>query len=303
MMEIHHRCFSMKNGGTMSFWERFIEVIIKYGFKILAFSLIMIIGWWLSKYAVKLIERALQKSKVDISIHAFIKSMAGFFFKLLVVITAADALGIKMTTFIAMLSAAGLAVGLALKDSLSNFAAGMLLLVFRPFSVGDYISTSTVEGTVLNIQILYTAMDTVDNKRVMVPNGSIISSHITNYSINEFRRIDRVYSVAYGSDVKKVKEVLMGIVLNDERILDERGIILGVSKHNESSIDFDLKVWVNRVDYFNVLYMINESVLEKFDENHLEIPYPTRDVMVKMVQSDNGLEEFNHEEKTKDTII
>lgn len=263
----------------------------------------MIIGWWLSKYAVKLIERALQKSKVDISIHAFIKSMAGFFFKLLVVITAADALGIKMTTFIAMLSAAGLAVGLALKDSLSNFAAGMLLLIFRPFSVGDYISTSTVEGTVLNIQILYTAMDTVDNKRVMVPNGSIISSHITNYSINEFRRIDRVYSVAYGSDVKKVKEVLMGIVLNDERILDERGIILGVSKHNESSIDFDLKVWVNRVDYFNVLYMINESVLEKFDENHLEIPYPTRDVMVKMVQSDNGLEEFNHEEKTKDTII
>ena len=256
----------------MGFWDKFNEVIVKYGFKALAFFLIMIIGWWLTKYAVKLIDRGLKKSKVDLSIHGFIKSTASIFFKLLVVITAAGALGVPITTFVAMLSAVGLAVGLALRDSLSNFAAGMLLLVFRPFSVGDYISTNTVEGIVRSIQILYTAMDTVDNKRVMIPNGAIIRTHIINYSINEFRRIEGLYSVAYGSDIKKVKEILMGIVLDDERILEDRGIILGVSKHSEIKIDFDLKVWVNRADYLDVMYKLNESVLEKFKENDLVIP-------------------------------
>lgn len=269
----------------MNFWEKVNEIVVEYGFRVAAFIFIIVLGWWLTKYAVRIIERALLKSKIDVSIHGFVKSVAAFFFKLIVLITAASSLGVPVTTFIAMLSAAGLAVGLALKDSLSNFAAGMLLLVFRPFSVGDYIATSEGEGTVIDIQILYTSMDSVDNKRVMVPNGSIISSQITNYSINDFRRIDQVYSVAYGSDIKKVKEVLMSIVLNDERILDDRGIILGVIKHNSSSIDFDLKVWVKRSDYFDVMYMINESVLSKFDENHLEIPYPTRDVMVKMLNT------------------
>lgn len=283
----------------MSFLKKFNDRIVEYGFRIVAALVVLSIGWWLSKYAVRLIEKALLKSKIDLSIHGFIKSVSGFFFKLLVVITAAGIIDIPVTTFIAMLSAAGLAIGLALKDSLSNFAAGMLLLIFKPFSVGDYISTASVEGTVLSVQILYTAMDTVDNKRVMVPNGSIVSSHITNYSINEFRRIDRVYSVAYGSDVKKVKEVLMAIVLNDDRILDDRGIILGVIRHNESSIDFDLKVWVKRTDYFNVLYTINEEVLKRFDENHLEIPYPTRDVIVKMLQNNDEIHSREDETKKK----
>ncbi len=269
----------------MKFWDKFNDIIIDYGFKLLAVVVILVLGWWLTKYAVKLIDKALRKSKIDISVHGFIKSVSGFFFKLMVMITAAGVLDVPVTTFIAMLSAAGLAIGLALKDSLSNFAAGLLLLIFRPFNVGDYISTTSVEGTVLSIQILYTSMDTVDNKRVMVPNGSIVGTHITNYSVNDFRRIDRVYSVAYGSDVQKVKEVLMGIVIKEKRILDERGIILGVIKHNESSVDYDLKVWVKRTDYFPVLYAINEEVLKKFAENDLEIPYPTRDIMVKMLRN------------------
>ncbi len=284
----------------MNFWDKSNEILIEYGFKLLAVMVVLVIGWWLSKYAVRLIEKALLKSKIDISVHGFIKSVSGFFFKLMVVITAAGILDVPVTTFIAMLSAAGLAIGLALKDSLSNFAAGMLLLVFRPFSVGDYISAASVEGTVLSIQILYTSMNTVDNKRVMVPNGSIVGSHITNYSVNEFRRIDKVYSVAYGSDVQKVKEVLMGIVVKEERILDERGIILGVIRHNESSIDFDLKIWVKRTDYLNVLYAINEEVLKKFDENDLEIPYPTREIMVKMLRNSKDVNLLDNENKEKE---
>lgn len=258
-----------------------------YGFKILGFLVVLIIGWQLAKYVVRLLEKSLLKSKLDVSIHGFILTLSGFFLKLIVIITAATIIDVPMTTFIAMLSAAGLAVGLALKDSLSNFAAGILLLIFRPFGVGDYIQTSDVSGTVLSIEMLYTSMNTIDNKRVMVPNGHLATSHITNYSVEPYRRIDKVYSVAYGTDVLKVKEVLMGIVLKNEMILDERGVILGVINHGDSSVDFDLKVWVKREDYFTVLYMLNEDVIVEFEKNDIEIPYPTRDVTVTMNKADS----------------
>jgi small conductance mechanosensitive channel len=274
-------------GGIMDYFEKFYEFILAYRFKILGFLVVLIIGWQLAKYVVRLLEKSLLKSKLDVSIHGFILTLSGFFLKLIVIITAATIIDVPMTTFIAMLSAAGLAVGLALKDSLSNFAAGILLLIFRPFGVGDYIQTSDVSGTVLSIEILYTSMNTIDNKRVMVPNGHLATSHITNYSVEPYRRIDKVYSVAYGTDVLKVKEVLMGIVLKNEMILDERGVILGVINHGDSSVDFDLKVWVKREDYFTVLYMLNEDVIVEFEKNDIEIPYPTRDVTVTMNKADS----------------
>lgn len=271
----------------MDFFEKLNSMIGAYGFKILGFLVVLIIGWQLAKYVVRLLEKSLLKSKLDVSIHGFILTLSGFFLKLIVIITAATIIDVPMTTFIAMLSAAGLAVGLALKDSLSNFAAGILLLIFRPFGVGDYIQTSDVSGTVLSIEMLYTSMNTIDNKRVMVPNGHLATSHITNYSVEPYRRIDKVYSVAYGTDVLKVKEVLMGIVLKNEMILDERGVILGVINHGDSSVDFDLKVWVKREDYFTVLYMLNEDVIVEFEKNDIEIPYPTRDVTVTMNKADS----------------
>ena len=271
----------------MDFFEKLNSMIGAYGFKILGFLVVLVIGWQLAKYVVRLLEKSLLKSKLDVSIHGFILTLSGFFLKLVVIITAATIIDVPMTTFIAMLSAAGLAVGLALKDSLSNFAAGILLLIFRPFGVGDYIQTSDVSGTVLSIEMLYTSMNTIDNKRVMVPNGHLATSHITNYSVEPYRRIDKVYSVAYGTDVLKVKEVLMGIVLKNEMILDERGVILGVINHGDSSVDFDLKVWVKREDYFTVLYMLNEDVIVEFEKNDIEIPYPTRDVTVTMNKTDS----------------
>ena len=271
----------------MDFFEKLNSMIGAYGFKILGFLVVLVIGWQLAKYVVRLLEKSLLKSKLDVSIHGFILTLSGFFLKLIVIITAATIIDVPMTTFIAMLSAAGLAVGLALKDSLSNFAAGILLLIFRPFGVGDYIQTSDVSGTVLSIEMLYTSMNTIDNKRVMVPNGHLATSHITNYSVEPYRRIDKVYSVAYGTDVLKVKEVLMGIVLKNEMILDERGVILGVINHGDSSVDFDLKVWVKREDYFTVLYMLNEDVIVEFEKNDIEIPYPTRDVTVTMNKADS----------------
>jgi len=283
----------------MDLLEKFNELLVEYGFKILGFVVVLVVGWWLAKYVVRLIEKSLFKSKLDVSVHGFILTLSGFFLKLIVLITAMTIIDVPTTTFIAMLSAAGLAIGLALKDSLSNFAAGMLLLIFRPFSVGDYIQTSEVSGTVLSIQMLYTSMNTIDNKRVMVPNGQLFTSHITNYSIEPFRRIDMVYSVAYGTNVLKVKEVLMSIVLKNEMILDERGVILGVCNHGGSSIDFDLKVWVKREDYFPVSYALNENVIMEFEKNNIEIPYPRRDVIVTMNKRDEEISKESLDDKEK----
>lgn len=263
-------------------FERIEGILVDYGFKLLGFLVVLIIGWSVAKYLVNLIEKNLKKSKLDVSIHGFVLTMSGFLFKLVVIITAAGMLGVPMTTFIAMLSAAGLAIGLALKDSLSNFAAGILILTTRPFSVGDFIESSSVSGTVLSIQMLYTALNTVDNKRVMVPNNHLATSHIINYSIESERRVDKVYSVAYGTNVQKVKEVLMSIVMDNENILTEKGIILGVSSHSDSSIDFDLKVWVKREHFFPTSYGLNEAVLMEFEKHGIKIPYPTRDLMVRL---------------------
>ena len=262
--------------------ERMEELLIEYGLKLMAFLIVLLVGWSLAKYLVRLLEKNLKKSKIDVSIHGFLLTMASFLLKFVVLITSARMiLGVPTTTFIAMLSAAGLAVGLALKDSLSNFAAGILLLVTRPFSVGDFIESSSVSGTVLSIQILYTALNTADNKRVMVPNNHLATSHIINYSIEPYRRVDKIYSVAYGTDVQKVKEILMNIVVSNEKILEDRGVMLGVSKHNESSVDFDLKVWVKREDYFEVSYGLNEAVIEVFEEKGIEIPYPHREIRIR----------------------
>ena len=262
-------------------FEKMEELLIEYGLKLLVFLVVLFVGWNLAKYFVRLLEKNLKKSKIDVSIHGFLLTMVSFLLKLVVLITGATILDVPMTSFSAMLSAAGLAVGLALKDSLSNFAAGILLLVTRPFSVGDFIESSSVSGTVLSIEILYTALNTADNKRVMVPNNHLATSHIINYSIEPYRRVDKIYSVAHGTDVKKIKEILMNIVVSNEKILEDRGVILGVSKHSESSVDFDLKVWVKREDYFEVSYGLNETVIQVFEEQGIRIPYPHREIMIR----------------------
>lgn len=262
-------------------FEKMEELLIEYGLKLLVFLVVLFVGWNLVKYFVRLLEKNLKKSKIDVSIHGFLLTMVSFLLKLVVLITGATILDVPMTSFIAMLSAAGLAVGLALRDSLSNFAAGILLLVTRPFSVGDFIESSSVSGTVLSIEILYTALNTADNKRVMVPNNHLATSHIINYSIEPYRRVDKIYSVAHGTDVKKIKEILMNIVVSNEKILEDRGVILGVSKHSESSVDFDLKVWVKREDYFEVSYGLNETVIQVFEEQGIRIPYPHREIMIR----------------------
>lgn len=277
----------------MGFFEKNKGIILEYGLKLLSFLSVLLIGWWIANYIVRIIERALVKSRLDVSVHGFIMTIAGFFLKLVVLITAATIIDVPMTTFIAMLSAAGLAIGLALKDSLSNFAAGILLLIFRPFSVGDYIETSSFAGTVLSVQVLYTALNTIDNKRVMVPNGSLATSHIINYSIEPFRRIDKVYSAAYGSDILKVKEILMGIVLRNENIIEDRGVILGVSNHNDNSIDFDLKFWVKREDFLTVSYSVNEEVILEFEKNSIKIPFPTRDINLTLHKEINEDDDEN----------
>mgnify|MGYP000072950577 CR=1 FL=1 len=268
----------------MSFIEKLNQLVIDYGFKLAAFVFVLAIGWWLSNYAVRLVERALQKSKVDVTIHGFLKSTVSFFLKLIAVITAATILGVSVTTFIAMISAAGLAIGLALKDSLSNIAAGILLVVFKPFKVGDFIESGETQGTVLTIQLLYTALNTPDNRRVMVPNGDLATSRIVNYSVEDERRIDRVFSVAYGSDIEKVKEILMGVAAKNKHILHERGIIVRLASQSESALNFDFKVWVKREDNIEVSYDINEEAIYQLEQNHIQRPMMLREINLTVPQ-------------------
>lgn len=265
-------------------FENFQDMLFEYGIRFVITIAIIIVGFWLTKYVLKLLERALVRSQLDVSIHGFVKSISSFFIKMVVVITAVSVLGVNVTTFIALLSAAGLAVGLALKDSMSNFAAGVLLLLFKPFTVGDFIDAGGSMGTVQEITLLYTRMNTVDNKLVLVPNGELTTSRITNFSVEPLRRLDKVFGVGYGSDLRKVKMILTDIVESHPLILKDKPSIIRLTQQNDSSLDFDVKVWVKREDLFTVSYDLNESVLEQFTKNGIEIPFPQTDVHLHQVE-------------------
>ncbi|HIE54472.1 MAG TPA: mechanosensitive ion channel, partial [Chromatiaceae bacterium] len=202
-----------------------------------------------------------------------------------VVIAALGELGIQTTSFIAILGAAGLAVGLALQGSLANFAAGFLLIVFRPFKVGDVIEAAGVTGKVSDIQIFTTTLKTPDNKTIIVPNGKLGNDNIVNYSTQKTRRVDITVGVAYDSDLKKVRNILEKIVEEDQRILKEPAPQIVVGELADSSVNFFVRVWVNSADYWDVFFDTNEIVKMRLDEAGINIPYPTMDINLRKVEA------------------
>jgi small conductance mechanosensitive channel len=203
-----------------------------------------------------------------------------------VIIAAIHQLGIQTASLIALLGAAGLAVGLALQGSLSNFAAGVLIVLFRPYKVGDWIEGGGVSGAVEEVQILTTVLKTGDNKRVIIPNSQIMGTTITNYSANETRRVDLVVGVSYSDDLDKVRKELEGLVAADERILKDPAVTIAVSELADSSVNFVLRPWVNTADYWGVYFDLTEAIKKRFDEVGISIPFPQRDVHIHNVPAE-----------------
>lgn len=255
-------------------------IIFEYGMKILASMLVLVVGFYIVSLLLKMVDKALKKSKVDVSLHSFIRSLVSFGLKVIVFITTAGMLGIPSTTFITVLGSAGLAIGLALKDSLSNFAGGVLLLTFRPFSVGHYIETQGVGGTVQDIQLLYTHLNTPDNRRVLIPNGELANAKIINFSIEAKRRVELVFGVAHNSDTEKVKEILSGIVNAHPMVIGEPEPLIRMQSHKENALEFTVKVWCLKEDYWSLYYDLHETVKEEFDRNHIKLPSPLRNIHI-----------------------
>ena len=243
--------------------------------------LIFVIGRWLAKIISKLIAKALTTAKVEPTLTNFIKNLSHIILLVFVVIAALTVLGVPMTQVTVVIGAAGLAVGFALQGSLSNFAAGIMLIIFKPFKVGDFIEAAGKMGTVKEIQIFNTILNSPDNVRVIIPNGQVTGTNIMNFTVNGTRRIDLVIGVSYEDDLKKTHEVIEKIVTGDDRILKEPAYTIAVSELADSSVNFVVRPWVNAADYWAVRFDLIEKIKLSLDKNGITIPFPQRDVHMK----------------------
>ena len=260
--------------------DKIYQLLTVYGLKVLAALAIFIIGRWVAKGVRKLVERLMVKSKVDPTLISFTSNMAYIGLLAFIFIAALGQLGIQTTSFIAVLGAAGLAVGLALQGALSNFAAGFLLIIFRPFKVGDLIEGAGVFGVVEAIQIFTTQLKTADNKTVIVPNGKLTDDNIVNWTVKGTRRVDMVFGIGYEDDIDKARSLMTDIMAQDSRILKDPAPQISVSELADSSVNFVVRPWVKVEDYWGVYFDLTEKIKKAFDADGISIPFPQRDVHV-----------------------
>lgn len=248
------------------------------GVKLIAAVLIIAVGFRVVGFISKTIKKSKLYERLDANIRSFMLSSIGIILKILLIITAAATLGVPMTSMIAIIGSAGLAVGLALQGSLSNIAGGFIIMIFKPFFVGDYISVGKYGGVVHSISIFYTKIYTPDNKKIVVPNSVISSETLTDYTALPTRRVDLKFSAAYSSDIDEVKNLLLGVAIRHELVLKEPQPLIRLAEHDTSSLNFVLKAWCKTDDYWTVYYDIIENVKKEFDNNGIEIPFPQLDV-------------------------
>jgi len=271
-------------------WDKAVETLqtsgVEFGINVVTALAIFYVG----KLAVGILLRALRKimqaQAIDKTLESFVSNLARMVLLTLVVIASISALGIQTTSFIAVLGAAGLAVGLALQGSLSNFASGVLIVLFRPYKVGDYVEAAGIGGTVTEVQILTTVFKTPDNKSVIVPNSQVMNSVITNFSANDMRRIDMVIGVSYGDDLDQVRAALTALLDAEERVLADPPYTVAVSALADSSVNFVVRPWVNTADYWPVTFALTEAIKKRFDKEGISIPFPQRDVHVYNATAD-----------------
>lgn len=258
--------------------EKWLDMAIEWTNIIWPALLILIVGMWLIKKAVRLMEKLLKKKKMDEVAISFLGQILHVVLLVLLSITVIGQLGVDTTSFIAILGAAGLAVGLALKGSLENLAAGILLVSQQPFKKGDFIEGAGVSGLVEKISMLNTRLKTVDNKVVVIPNASLVNDNLTNYSRLPTRRLDLTIGIGYDDDLKKAKAVLEQLIADESRVLKEPESLVAVSELGDNSVNFTVRMWVKSEDYWGVNFDMIERVKLKLDEENISIPYPQRDV-------------------------
>ena len=262
--------------------DKLIEWGATFGIKIIAAVAILIIGRMVAKILQKLIVKVMDKRKVDKTISTFASSMVFSALYIFVILAALSQVGIQTTSFMAIIGAAGLAIGLALQGSLSNFASGFLIILFRPFKLGDYVEAGGVSGSISKISIFTTDINTVDNKKIIVPNAQIMNGTITNYTAEKTRRVDLTFGVGYEADISKVKDILNKIIKEHKLILKDPEPFVRLGNLGDSSIDFTVRVWSKTEDYWTVHFDLIESAKEEFDKANISIPYPQMDVhMIK----------------------
>ncbi len=252
--------------------------VTEYGLRLLGAIVVLVIGLWIIKIIVKNSQRLMNKSKIDDSLSSFLKSMINILLKILLFISVMSMIGIQMTSFIALLGAASLAVGMALSGNLQNFAGGVLILIFKPFKVGDFISAQGYSGSVKEIRIFLTVLTTPDNKTIFIPNGPLSNGSLTNFSSQPQRRVDWSFGIAYGDDYDTAKKMLLDMINEDKRIFSDPEPFVALGELADSSVNITVRVWVNAVDYWGVYFDMNENFYKNAGKFNLSIPFPQMDV-------------------------
>ena len=261
--------------------DKAIELLMTYAPKLVLAIITLIIGLWIISIVVNVVQKTLEKSKTDKTLRPFVTSLISWILKILLFISVASMIGIATTSFVAVLGAAGLAIGLAMQGSLANFAGGVLILIFKPYNVGDLVEAQGHLGVVKEVQIFNTILLTPNNKRVIIPNGAMSNGSITNYSAEGQLRVDLVIGVAYESDIPKAKSLLLNMIAEDPRVLKDPAPLVAVSELADSSVNLVVRPWCNVSDYWDVYFDTTEKAKHVLEENGITIPFPQRDVHIQ----------------------
>lgn len=264
--------------------EQGISLVTTHGLNVLIAILTFVVGRYIAKRLSELLRKAMLKANVDDTLRGFLRNIIYYALLAAVIVMALGQAGLNITSFLAILGAAGLAVGLALKDSLSNFAAGVLLIMMKFFKKGDYVTIAGESGTVISVKIFNTILHTPDNKQIVVPNASVLSSSITNVTANPTRRVDFVFGIGYDDDLLKAKQILERIISEEPRVLEDPEPVIAVMELGNSSINIVVRPWVKTEDYWGVHFAITEKVKLIFDQEGISIPYPQTDVHLYKVE-------------------
>ncbi len=244
------------------------------GKSILVALIIYLIGRYVIKFVNKLVLKVMEKRDLDLAIRTFVGSLVNISLRVLLIISVVGALGVETTSFAALLASFGVAIGMALSGNLQNFAGGLIVLLFKPYKIGDYIETQTAKGTVKEIQIFHTILITPDNKIIFVPNGALSNGAITNYTNQENRRVDWTFGIEYGTDFKKVKNIILELLKADSRILDTPESFIALGELADNSINITIRAWTKNEDYWNVFYDVNQKIYETFNKEAINFPFP-----------------------------
>lgn len=258
--------------------DKWSDLLVAYGTKLATAVALLLIGLWLIRVLNRMLLGLMTRYDFDPALKNFLGSIIGIGLKILLGITVLTTLGIEMTSFIALLGAAGLAVGMALSGTLQNFAGGVVILLLKPFKIGDFLEAQGYAGTVSSIQIFNTVLKTPDNKTIIIPNGELSTGSMINYSTEPTRRVDWEFGIAYGDDADKAREVLLDMLTADTRVLKDPAAVVVLGTLNSSSVDFKVRAWVKASDYWDVFFSVNERVYKEFGQHGLNIPFPQMDV-------------------------